>query len=303
MKLDDINARALDLFHATGLPQTFQASQTDNGMEIQMYDVIGSVETNAKTFSDALDLADGCPVTIRLSSPGGSVFDGWAMYNTLKEYGGETTCVVDGVCASIASVIALAADTVRTQSASMWMVHNAWLATIGNSQELRDTANTLDKIDVTLAGIYADKTNSDATRWADLMAKETWFTSDEALAAGLVDEVIPPAKPAKGAKAKAAAKPRASAREALSKTAAPAMAAFDPDGDGDDDAAEALGLIQSAQVLLDEAAETLTGQPDEDDTANTADAMDKLSDGHAFALELAKAVRVRRGRITALISK
>lgn len=270
-KDSDFSARAIEAFKASGLPQTFNVvrNAVSTGVEIQVYDIIGTDETNATTFAAALEAANGAPVAIRLSSPGGSVFEGLTMMNSLKNYSGPTTVIVDGVCASIASVIALGADTVQTAENSLWMVHNAWLLTLGNAADLRDTATTLDKIDGNLRAIYAAKTKTDPQMWADIMAKETWFTADEAMAIGLVDAIAVPMKK-EAPKAKASTSHRGLIK-----------AVFDPDQDGDDDAAEACGLINSAMVLLSEAIETMTATPD-------------TADEDSMQMAMAKALRVRR---------
>lgn len=185
----EFSAKIIEAFNKTGLPQLFQASTTSNGLEILMYDIIGSPECNGKVFAETLDAAAGAPLTIRLSSPGGNVFVGWEMYNTLKNYSGDSTVIVDGVCASIASIVALGADHVLTQDTSLWMIHNAWLGTTGNANELRDSADILDKIDANLRDIYAAKTGKAPEVWAEYMSAETWFSSSEAVAIGLVDKI------------------------------------------------------------------------------------------------------------------
>ena len=206
--LKEYSAKAMREFVNSELPKSFTAAQAGNGYEMTIYDVIGSDQTNAATFSEALAEADGAPITIRLSSPGGNVFEGLAMYNSLKNYEGDSTVVVDGVCASIATVFALGANRVLTQDASLWMAHCSWLLTVGNATDLRAEADTLEKIDGNLASIYASKTGQDAAAWRVMMSMETWFTSAEALAIGLVDGIAEsPAKPA--------AKPQASAREPI----------------------------------------------------------------------------------------
>lgn len=185
----EFSAKIIEAFNKTGLPQLFQASTTSNGVEILMYDIIGSPECNGKVFAETLDAAAGAPLTIRLSSPGGNVFVGWEMYNSLKNYAGDSTVIVDGVCASIASIVALGADHVLTQDTSLWMIHNAWLGTTGNANELRDSAAILDKIDGNLRDVYAAKTGKPAELWAEYMANETWFSSSEAVEIGLVDSI------------------------------------------------------------------------------------------------------------------
>jgi ATP-dependent protease ClpP protease subunit len=190
------NPEALAKFAATGLPQGFKSANTPAGVEIQIYDIIGTEDCNEVSFSDALANAGGADVTIRLNSPGGSVFSGWAMFNALKEYAGQSTVIVDGVAASSASIVALGADKVLTQETSLWMVHNGWTITAGNADELRASAEILDKIDDNMKRIYAAKTNTDPETWVAIMANETWFSSSEAVKIGLADGIYEAPKPA-----------------------------------------------------------------------------------------------------------
>src|SRR5947209_12163091 len=107
-----LDTQVLEAFAQTGLPTQFKAQKASNGVELMLYDVIGTAETNARTFAQALTDAGDAPLTIRLSSPGGSVFDGLAMHNLLAKYPGDTKLIVDGVCCSIATVLALGAKHV-----------------------------------------------------------------------------------------------------------------------------------------------------------------------------------------------
>lgn len=224
-KLSD---KVLSAYLNTGLGTQFQAKRGDNGVSLRLYDVIGSQETNAKTFAAALGDADGAPLTLHLSSPGGSVFDGLAMYNTLKNYPGDTTVQVDGVCASIATIIALGADRVTTAENSLWMIHNAFVGTVGNAKGLRASADVLDKIDANLMAIYAAKTGSSPDKWASIMAEETWFTSDSAIEAGLVDAMTPAVE--------------GHAQNQLAETIF--KAAFDPEPEQPEDVSDAVALAK-----------------------------------------------------------
>ncbi|MEV0197364.1 head maturation protease, ClpP-related [Nonomuraea sp. NPDC050691] len=122
-------------------------------------------------------------------SPGGEVFDGIAIANLLRSHPAKVTTWVDGLAASIASVIALAGDWVIMQPHSQMMIHNPWATCIGDAADMRDAAERLDRQSDNLAAVYAERTGGDMKHRRELMQAETWFTAAEAVAAGLADEV------------------------------------------------------------------------------------------------------------------
>lgn len=134
------------------------------------------------------DYGDAKPLTVRINSQGGDVFEGVAVYNALRRREGDTTVVVDGLAASIASVVAMAGRSVRMSPASMMMIHEPWTVAAGNAAEMRKTAETLDTVRNALIDAYAGKV-SDRQWLADQMAAETWYTAQEAVDAGLADSV------------------------------------------------------------------------------------------------------------------
>lgn len=173
-----------------------RAAAADKPAEILIYDEIGYWGVTAKDFTKALIDAGEGPIVVRINSPGGDVFDGIAIHNAIKQRG-NVTAVVDGVAASAASFIMIAADTVSVHEAAMVFVHKAWGFTVGNEDDHLEQAITLGKIDGVLASMYAEKTGKPVDDMSAVMRAETWFTSSEALAAGLVDEVLKaPEKPA-----------------------------------------------------------------------------------------------------------
>ena len=103
-----------------------------------------------------LDLAKGKDINIYVNSGGGSVFSGMAIYNMLKRHNGYKTVYIDGLAGSIASVIALAGDKVVMPSNAYMMVHKPWCGLNGNATELRDMANTLDKIEEGILNVYKE---------------------------------------------------------------------------------------------------------------------------------------------------
>lgn len=131
-------------------------------------------------------------VTVRISSGGGDVYAGIDIMNALKNYdGGEVTVIVESLAASAASFIAVGgADRVLMRASSELMIHRAWTWMEGNADEVAKTLKDLERQDTKLANIYAAKAGGNVEDWLAAMGDETWYTADEAVAAGLADEVI-----------------------------------------------------------------------------------------------------------------
>lgn len=162
--------------------------------EIMLYDEIGMWGVTAKDFVTALAGVVTPNVVVRINSPGGDVFDGLAIHAALKSYKGNVKAKIEGVAASAASFIALAASEVAIDVNSFMMIHNAWGMAVGDKADMRDMATALEKIDGQLAAIYAAKTGKSAADMAKLMDGEsdgTWFTAAEAKDIGLVDKIAP----------------------------------------------------------------------------------------------------------------
>jgi ATP-dependent Clp protease, protease subunit len=129
-------------------------------------------------------------VHLRINSPGGDVFAARAMAQAIREHPGDVVAHVDGVAASAASLIVVAASRAIMAPGTMLMIHKSWTLTAGNADEHVQTAALLEKVDAGIAASYAAKGKSDAAAYARMMAVETWFSADEALAEGLVDEAL-----------------------------------------------------------------------------------------------------------------
>lgn len=138
---------------------------------------------------------------VHINSPGGDVFDGLAIYNSLAQRPGNVTTVVDGLAASAASFIAQAGKQRVVSPGSMMMIHDAAGVAFGNGSDMREMADLLDKVSDNLASIYASHSGI-AEGWRDAMQKESWYTADEAVAAGLADRLAE--RPASDALAAAA---------------------------------------------------------------------------------------------------
>lgn len=131
------------------------------------------------------------PVTVRINSPGGVVTEGLAIYNALRRYPDGVTVMIDGAALSIASLIAMAGRPVKMAEAGLMMIHAPWIAgATGNAEELRKLADALDANAQAMVSAYATKSGLSDRAVLAIMAGETWYTPEEALAAGFIDEII-----------------------------------------------------------------------------------------------------------------
>lgn len=160
-------------------------------VRIDMYDAVGKYEmVNTDEVKRQLDEAAGKALDVHINSCGGEVFEGFTIYNMLKAYEGYVTVTIDGISASIASVIAMAGNSIKMNKASMMMIHNASGVSWGNAEEMEKVVRALHQIDEVIVGIYRDRTNLDEETIKEMMSKETYLTSDECLAKGFCDEII-----------------------------------------------------------------------------------------------------------------
>jgi len=169
--------------------------------ELWIYDVIGEdffgEGVTPKAVRDQMKSMDRAePLLVRINSPGGSVFDGVAIKTLLDEWQAGVQVQVDGIAASAASYIAMAGTTISMASGSMLMIHNPWSVVVGNASDMRKEADLLDKVGDQLAAAYATKSGAAMDTIKAALDAETWYTADEAVAAGLADAVL--LSPAKG---------------------------------------------------------------------------------------------------------
>ena len=129
-------------------------------------------------------------IEIELDSPGGSVTDGLAIYNAIRNYDGKVTIHIDTLAASIATVVACAADRVKINSNGKFMVHRAWTVAMGNCKEFRSMADLMELMDGDIADVYAYRTGKDKDELLAMMDKETWLSAEDAAEIGFVDEVV-----------------------------------------------------------------------------------------------------------------
>lgn len=154
-------------------------------------------DTSASQFRDLLkQVGDVKTINLHINSPGGDVFEGVAIYNMLKQSKADIHVYIDGLAASIASVIAMAGDTIAMPENSMLMIHNPWTIAQGNAKELRKIADDMDKMGESIKTSYLAKSNDklDVDTLTQLMDEETWLTAKESAEYGLADEVLEPVK-------------------------------------------------------------------------------------------------------------
>lgn len=167
----------------------------DGAGELTLYGEIASStwwgdELTPKQFKDDLDsLGDIKNLNIYINSGGGDVFAGQAIHSMLKRHPANKTVYIDGLAASIASVIAMAGDKIIMPKNAMMMIHNAWTFAAGNKDDLRKMADDMEKIDASIVSTYAEKTGKSDKEITALMDAETWFTADEAVKEGFADEL------------------------------------------------------------------------------------------------------------------
>lgn len=175
----------------------FEVLAKGDEAEVFLYDAIVSTEAEAEwfggvapeSFVKALRGIDAKTINLRINSPGGSVFAARAIEQALRDHPAKVVAHIDGLAASAATFIAMAADEVVMGKGALFMIHKAWTGMYGNADDMRAEADLLDKIDGTLADTYAARTGKSADEVAAWMAAETWFTADEAVSAGFADRV------------------------------------------------------------------------------------------------------------------
>lgn len=158
--------------------------------DIYLYNEIGYWGVSAQQF--ALDLKDikENTINVRINSPGGSVFEGQAIYNLLSQHPAKIIVWIDGWAASIASVIAQAGDVRNISENAYVMIHEPWSFAMGTADDMRAEADVLDGLEETILDIYVDRTGGDRKALQKQVKAETWFKGQEAVDAGFADNLI-----------------------------------------------------------------------------------------------------------------
>jgi ATP-dependent protease ClpP protease subunit len=170
-------------------PTGSKAGKEPTSAEVLIYDYIDPFGVSAQDFVNEIKELDVDQLDVRINSPGGSAFDGIAIYNALKRHPANVTTYNDGLAASAASFIAQAGDKRVTSKYAETMVHGPSAISIGMAADMRAVADQLDKLSGNMAQLYADACGGKLADWQAAMGAETWYTGGEAVKAGLYDEV------------------------------------------------------------------------------------------------------------------
>lgn len=165
-------------------------AKTAGAAELYIFDEINPMwGIGAQQVVDELKGLSASQIDVHINSPGGNVFDGIAIMNALRNHSANITVIVDGLAASIASVIAMAGNEIVMNLGSQMMVHNPSGFAMGDAKTMRELADLLDKSGRNIASIYADRAGGTEDDWQAAMDVETWYTAKEAVEAGLADRV------------------------------------------------------------------------------------------------------------------
>jgi len=170
----------------------------DNTATVYLYDTIVNNELEAdyfggvepKFFAQTLAGIKADTINLRVNSPGGSVFAARAMAQAIKEHPARVIAHVDGLAASAASFLVMAADEIVMGEGSFLMIHNAWTVSIGNAADMRREADLLDTIDESLVKTYAKRTTMPKSQIREMMAAETWINAEEAVQTGFANRAV-----------------------------------------------------------------------------------------------------------------
>lgn len=173
---------------------TFSAESKAKNLTIRIYDAVGpdwwgmiGAETIAKALDDAGEVET---IDLRINSPGGDVFEGVAIYNQLVAHSASVNVTVDGLAASIASVIAMAGDDIAIAKAGQMMIHPPSGMAWGTSADMRQLADLLDSIQGSITSVYADRTGQTPEQLKEWIDAETWMNAEQAVERGFADSVV-----------------------------------------------------------------------------------------------------------------
>jgi ATP-dependent Clp protease protease subunit len=168
--------------------------------KMQKFYIYGSIgwdvdSAYTRTFLEEADATED--IAVHINSPGGDLFDGQAIVSLLdswkRQTGQKVHVYIDALAASVASVIAMAGDTISISQNSMIMIHKPWVSNAsGSAPELRSMADLLDKTEDTLLSVYERRTDLDRKSLRAMLAEETWFSAEEALEFGFATHIIEP---------------------------------------------------------------------------------------------------------------
>jgi len=175
-------------------PEIQAGKHDDNNAVINIFDIVGesffSDGITAKKVAAVLSENEGNAVTVNINSPGGDFFEGVAILNLLSKHDGDVNVRILGMAASAAAVIAMAGDTISIAESAFLMIHNAWNIVVGNKNEMRDMANTLEQFDNSMIGVFSKKTGLSKAEITEMMDAETWIGGEAAVEQGFATDLL-----------------------------------------------------------------------------------------------------------------
>lgn len=156
---------------------------------IFIYSTIGEWGVSADDFVRELMAITAPTIHVHINSPGGSVFDGFAIYTAMKRHPSEIVVHIDALAASCASLVSMAGDKIIIAEHARVMIHDPWVFAIGNAKELREAADFLESLGKDCVKIYSRRSGLDESKIAEMMEAETWMSAEEALEMGFADEI------------------------------------------------------------------------------------------------------------------
>lgn len=197
-----MNAKALkDLMTRNGRTDAVDfriKAKGKSSADMYFYDVIGMWGISAQMVADALkNIGSVKTLNVNISSDGGDVFEGRAIYSQLMKYktqnSAEIKVYVDGLAASIASLLAMSGDEIHMPQGSFMMIHNAWGFAIGDAEEMRKTADLLDTLTNSIIDTYVSRTGGDRKEITQMVSDETWMDAQKCFDEGFcthIDEAL-----------------------------------------------------------------------------------------------------------------
>jgi len=190
MKLPSFDLSPLPKSVRFDIPRVADPRFEVSGDTIEMFDAIGEGGITVAGVTAALRPLAGRDVTVQINSPGGSYYDGAAIYNALRAHDGAITVQVLGIAASAASIIAMAGDRIEMARNAEMMIHRVWAITIGNEEDHAESMKFLQRLDRTAAKTYAARSGKPESQISGLMRAETFLTAQEAIDLGLADVML-----------------------------------------------------------------------------------------------------------------
>ena len=166
------------------------SNKAADSADVEIYDEIGGCGISAKQFIKQLKELDGKKLNLRINSPGGSIADGQAIISALNRHKGGFTASIDGLAASMASVIACAAEETLISEGGIMMIHRAQMFSAGDADDLRKDAAVLEKFEGTLLNVYEKKTGLSRETIQGMLDEETWMDATDCVALGFCDGVV-----------------------------------------------------------------------------------------------------------------